>query len=152
MARSSVRIFNAKFANVQGPDAVEKMLASIPSKLQQPVQAALIKGGEDMVATYKSIAPVAPEFERHPGQMRDSAHVEADNGRALSVSVVVDAKDDKGRPYAAHVEYGHKTPDGGHVLAKPAFWPSYRVNKKKITNRVRAAIRQGLQAVKAGQP
>lgn len=147
MARGAVRIFNGKFANVQGAAEVEAMLAAIPETLSGPVQAALDQGAADIVSTFKAAAPVAPEFERHPGQLRDSAHVERDNGRALSVTVVVDARDEEGRPYPAHVEYGHRTTAGTHVAARPAFWPAVRVNRRKIKNSLARAVRRGVKAV-----
>lgn len=151
MARSPVRIFDARFANVQGAEAVQKLIASLPDALSAPVQAAIDQGGDDLAAQAKAIAPVAPEFETHPGQMRDSIRREA-NGRALSTTVVCDARDTAGRPYPAHVEYGHKTPAGGHVPAKPFFWPSYRVTKKRIRSRISRAVTKGVKAAVAAAP
>ena len=150
MARSSpVRVINGAFKNVLGVEAVQKMIASIPDAVASPTQGALEQWGGDIVTTYQQIAPVAPEFEKHPGQMRDSAHVVADNGRALSVTVVVDAKADDGSDYPPKVEYGHRTANGGHVAGKPAFWPAYRVTKKKGRSRVSRAINKGVKSVKA---
>lgn len=142
----AVRVFNGKFANVQGAEAVQRVLASIPAKLAAPVQAAVDAGGDELVEQAKAIAPVAPEFEPHPGQMRDGIRREA-NGRALSTTVVVDAEDAKGDQYPAHVEYGHTDARSGkHVPAKPFFWPAYRVTKKRIRSRVQRAVREGVKA------
>ena len=146
MARSAVRTFNANFANVQGADAVQRILASLPDAITGPVQDAINQGGDDLAAQAKAIAPVAPEFETHPGQMRESIRRE-DNGRALSTTVVCDARDKDGKPYPAHVEYGHRTKAGRHVPAKPFFWPSYRVAKKRIRSRISRAINKGVKSV-----
>lgn len=146
MARSAVRVFNGKFANVQGADVVQRLLASVPDAISGPVQAAIDQGGDDLANQAKAIAPVAPEFETHPGQMRESIRREA-NGRALSTTVVCDARDREGKAYPAHVEYGHRTESGKHVPAKPFFWPSYRVTKKRIRSRISRAINKGVKAV-----
>ena len=149
MARGSVRVFNGAFANVQGSDTVQQLLAALPDAVTAPIQAAIEQGGDDFVAAAKAIAPVAAEFETHPGQLRDSIHREA-NGRGLSVTVAADARDAKGRLYPAHVEYGHTDERSGHhVAAKPFFWPSYRVARKKIKSRVSRAITKAVKAAKA---
>ena len=96
MARSAVRIFNASFANVQGADATQRLLASLPDAISSAVQDAINQGGDDLVKQAQAIAPVAPEFETHPGQMRDSIRRE-DNGRALSTTVVCDARGQGGQ-------------------------------------------------------
>ena len=142
---SPVRIFNGRFANVQGADAVQRLLATIPERLAAPVQAAIDAGAAELAEQAKAIAPVAPEFEGSAGELRESVRSQR-NGRALSATVLADAEDAKGHQYAGHVEYGHKTPTGGHVPAKPFFWPSYRVKKAAIRARVRAAVREGVKA------
>ena len=148
MAKAAVRVFNGSFANVQGVDAVQALLTKLPDGLATDVQDAIDKGGDDFVAAAKAIAPVAPEFETHPGQMRDSIRREA-NGRALSTTVLADAKDGHGHAYPAHVEYGHTSRGGKHVPAKPFFWPSYRVARRKIKGRVSRAITKAVKAAQA---
>ena len=149
MASSKVRVFNGRFANVQGADAVQKLLAGIPDQVATRVQAAVDEAGAEFVEQARAIAPVAPEFEAHPGELRDSIRQEA-NGRALSTTVLADAVDESGKPYPAHVEYGHTDArGGGHVAAKPFFWPTYRVTRKRIKSRVSRAMTAAVKAAKA---
>ena len=139
---SSVRAFNAKFANVQGASELSRYLAALPDRVKAPIQAAIDETADEFVAQAKAIAPVAPDFEVHPGQLRDSIHKEA-NGREMSATVLADARDEKGRQYPAHVEYGHTDErSGAHVPAEPFFWPTYRVTKKRARARVAKALRQ----------
>lgn len=126
---------------------VDKLIASL--KQLGPAVAAALKEEADreadqFVDALKSVAPVAPEFERHPGEMRDSIHKEA--GRSeISAKVVVDAKDANGRYYAAHVEFGHKFKDGSHAHAKPFFFPVYRLAKPKLKKQMNAAIKKAVR-------
>jgi hypothetical protein len=88
---------------------------------------------------------VAPEFERHPGELRDHVHRERGD-TSLGVKVVSDARDEDGNFYAAHVEYGHNTKQGHHVGAKPSFWPAWQVNKKRIKARIGRAVTRAVKA------
>lgn len=141
---------NGAFTGVTGAAELQAGFARLPDTLQQKVQGALDASAEDLLDAYKERAPVAPEFERHPGEMRDSAHIEHPDDRPLSVSVVVDARDENGQPYPSFVEQGHKDARSGvHVPAKPALWPVYREQKPAIQRRMRAAVKGAIDG--AGQ-
>jgi|SRR5579872_1403154 len=128
---------------VQGLGRLLKRLGRIPPEVRTDVRATLENEASALVDDIKAVAPVAPEFERHPGEMRDSTHKQP--GRhELAVQVVVDAKDEKGREYPPHVEYGHKTKAGGHVAAEPFFHPSVRRRKPKTRKAVSQATSRGI--------
>lgn len=134
-----VAVFNGQFAGVRNLDKVEARLARLPEGLVAALQPAITKGANDFATATRAICPVAPEFERHPGELKESIHVEA-GAVALGAKVVVDAEDEDGRYYAAHVEYGHRTKKGGHVSAKPFFWPSWQHEKRKIKAGISRAV------------
>ena len=149
MASSKIRVFNGRFANVQGADAIQKLLAGIPDQVTARVQAAVTEAGAEFVEQARAIAPVAPAFEAHPGELRDSIHQES-GGRALSTTIVVDARDEDGRFYPAHVEYGHTDARSGvHVAAEPFFWPTYRVTRKRLRSKASRAMTAAVKTAKA---
>ena len=89
-------------------------------------------------------APVS-ELEARPGDLRESVH-KAAGRHDLSILVVEDAVDEKGHPYPAHVEYGHKTKDGGHVAAIPHFWPAVKGSRRKIIAGIKRRMRAAISA------
>jgi hypothetical protein len=143
--KSAVFVTNREIKGVEGLVELQRRIAAIPQAVTDAAKLALEKGADEMVAKVKSIAPVAPEFESQPGQLRDSVHREP--GRhELAVVVVEDARDAEGHLYPGHVEYGHKAADGSHVAAKPHFWPAYQLTKKKRNARINRAIKAGIKA------
>ena len=144
---SAIRIGGVAGGSVAGAAAYQKRLADMPQKIIADTRAALDTGADQLVERIAHIAPVS-ELEAHPGELRASVHKE-DGRHDLSVRVVEDAKDAHGRGYAAHVEYGHKTPDGSHVAAVPHFWPSVRVGKQRLIADIRAAIRKAAKGAPA---
>lgn len=143
MARSPVAIFNSKFPNVEGLEALQRKVAALPDAIVDEVKPALDRGAKRFVAKVKSIAPVS-ELEANPGDLRDSVHTEP--GRhELAVQVIEDAVDEAGKAYPAHVEYGHKAPDGSHVEAKPHFWIAYQLIKKPFRDLMNRAMNAGIK-------
>ena len=141
---SRIRIGGVAPGTVGGIQQFLEKLATIPDGLVASINADLNAGADELVGRIQEIAPV-DAMEAHPGELRDSVHKEA--GRHdLSVLVVEDAKDAKGRGYAPHVEYGHKTPNGKHVAAKPHFWPSVRVSKRQIRSRISRSVSRAVKA------
>jgi hypothetical protein len=141
---------------VKGTEALQAKIAALPSALVEELKPAIDKAAEDFASKVRAVTPVS-ELGEHPGALRDSVHVEP--GRSeLSRAVVVDAKatkgKDAGKPFAAHVEYGHKAGDGKHVPPKPFFWPVYAVEKKKIRSAFSRAVTKAVKKVAAagGEP
>lgn len=49
-------------------------------------------------------------------------------------------------PYPAHLEFGHRSRGATHVPAKPFWYPSLRVVRKRNTARILAAQRAAIKA------
>lgn len=122
-----------------------RRLKAIPVAVKEAVVPALITSGNELAGRMKHLAP------KDTGALADSIAVTPPGGTTPAYSqpggsrtaaenqVLVTAGDDAVR-YPHLVEYGHRTPDGGHVPAHPYFWPAYRLSRKRITNRVKRAI------------
>ena len=147
MSSSAIRIGGVAAGSVQGLQAYQDRLLALPNGLVAAIHADLNAGADELVGRIQEIAPV-DALEAHPGELRDSVHKE-DGRHDLSVLVVEDAKDAKGHGYAPHVEYGHKTPNGKHVAAKPHFWPAVRVAKKQIRSRISRSVSKAVKAAAA---
>lgn len=142
-----------------GLDRLTKRLNAIPRQVRTDVVPALLKGAEDMAADMRRLAPVdkgdliesiavTPPGESTPPHSQPG-------GKMIvpELSVAVTAGNNKVR--TAHlVEYG----TAAHVLggmfagaehpgtaAQPFFWPGYRLNRKKVTARIRRAIRKAVK-------
>ena len=144
MASSRVAVFAGNFRNVAGVEALQRRMAQLPDVIFDTIRPALIAGADELVASIKQVTPLAPEFELHPGDLRESVRRE-DGDTELGVRIIEDGHDEHGAPYAAHVEYGHKTPGGGHVAAKPHFWPAYQVGKRRFVSRVSRSVTEALR-------
>lgn len=142
---SAIRIGGVAAGSVQGLQGFLNKIAALPEGLVADLHGDLSNGADDLVERIQQITPVS-ELEAHPGELRESVHKE-DGRHDLSVLVVEDAKDAKGRGYAPHVEYGHKTPDGGHVAAEPHFWPAVRVTKQSLRARMSRSLSKRVRAV-----
>jgi HK97 gp10 family phage protein len=133
---------------VKGLAELQAKIASYPARVKAPLVAALNQSADEIVERAKSIAPAAPAS--HPeGALRDSIH-KAAGRHELSVDVIVDAKDEKGRIFAAHVEFGHKAEDGHHVAPTPFLFPTVRVTKKRIKSRLGRAMTKAIKEAHSG--
>lgn len=115
--------------------------------LEDRVRGVIGESADRMVGLAQAAAPIS-ELDAHPGALRESIH-KIDGGDPLKAMVTADARDEKGHYYAAHVELGHKTPEGKPVPAHPFFWPSYRLVKRDFKSRLRQALKDTLATVKA---
>lgn len=121
---------------VKNLERVKRMLARWPARVKDRLDKRLQKEAADLAAAVQRAAPV-DETSDDPGALRDSVHVERGK-RELSYFVVVDAKDEQGRPFAKNVETGHRAQDGSHVPARPFAYPTYRARKPGMRRRIRA--------------
>jgi HK97 gp10 family phage protein len=124
---------------IEGLERLRRRFDAMPAKARAAAVKMVNKSADELVAQMKAIAP------RDKGNLRDS--VRKEEGRLGDVSAVVlaDAKDERGRPYAARVELGHMAPDGSQVPAEPFFYPVVRVNRARIKRRLARAISKGLR-------
>ena len=141
---SPVRVGGVAPGSIAGAAVFQEFLRGYPQKVIDDTRQVLDAGADDLVDAIKARTPV-DAMEAHPGALRDS--VRKENGRHdLSIVVIEDGADTKGRPIAAHVEYGHKTESVGHAAAVPHFWPAVRESKRKIIARIRSGMRKAAKA------
>ena len=127
-----------------------RRLQAIPVAVKKAVVPALITSGNELADRMKALVPV------ETGDLRDSITVTPPGGTtppfsqpggsrvAAENQVLVTAGNEDVR-YPALVEYGHRTPDGGHVPAHPYFWPAFRLSRKRIANRTTRAVRKAVR-------
>ncbi len=127
-------------------EKVYARLARIPASVKGVVRVQLKQEVDGLVEAIKRAAPVGDGLERQPGELRDSVHSYPNQKRDLSLKVIADARDAKGRFIGAHVEFGHMTPGGHHVPAVPFFFPTYRANKRPVRRRLAAAARKAFKS------
>ena len=139
-------------AKVEGLERLKAKIAGLSPKIKAAIRPALDKGADELVATMKSIVPVA---NVDGGELRDS--IEKHPGRhELAVVVVAGGptttRKGKGKPYdySRAVEFGHVAEDGSNVPADPFFYTTYRARKTRIRNRIKRAISAAAKAAAAG--
>lgn len=147
MARSAVRFTNGLFVSIEGDAEMAARAQRLPAAIQQAVGAALARSAEETAGLIRSTAPVS--HDRRGGSIKDSVHV-AQGSTPLSHVISVDARDEDGKFYAAHVEYGHVTKAGVHVAAEPFFWQAVRVGKRRARSRVSSASSRAIKQVTSG--
>lgn len=131
-------------------DKLVARLNRIPKAVQEAAEDALKKEVDDLVAAMQRAAPVGnPAEGAEPGKFRDSIHAYENPDKPLSYRILADARDEQGRFIGAHIEFGHKAPDGSHVAASPSFFPTYRARKRAMRRRLSAATRKAFKQVAA---
>ncbi len=140
-AASPVKVFTtAGMPSIQGLASVQAMLARLPDGLLEGIAPALDQSADELVTVIREFAP-ENDLDPNPGDLKRSVRKEPGNSPSgIAVNVLADAQGQDGEAYPAHVEYGHKSKDGGHVAPKPFFWPAYTVLKKRIRTRVSRAM------------
>lgn len=123
--------------------AMKARLLRIPEHVKAAVDRQLKIEAADLAAAVKRAAPDDPKTGG--SKLRDSVHVESNPRRDLAYLVVVDAKDEHGHVFAAHVEHGHRTEDGGHVAAHPFAFPIARARRPGMRRRVGAKVRKAFK-------
>jgi hypothetical protein len=136
--RQLVGFTNAGSGGVKGLARTQTLIAALPDEIVAGLAAVFNNGADRIVSRLKEVLPLS-DLDKHPGALRESAHKEA-GPTDIGAKVTVDAKDERGRYYAKHVEHGHKARDGSHVAAKPAFYPTVRLEKARIRREARAAL------------
>lgn len=122
--------------------SIKAILERYGEKAAVAARQALKENAETLVQEARERCPVETGFYKgrhfklkHPGRLRDSIHVE-ENKKDV-IQVVADAKDDKGYPYAAIIEYA--------PYGQPFMKPAYEAKKIEMINHskdvIRAAIR-----------
>ena len=123
--------------------SIKHILELYGEKAAQAARKALRENGETLVQAARELCPVETGLYRdrqhklkHPGRLRDSIHVE--DGDKDSITVVADAKDDKGYCYAPIIEYA--------PWGQPFMKPAYEAKKIEMINHTKDAIRAAIRA------
>lgn len=129
----------------QQSDRLKRRLDAIPRAVKAAVVPALITSGRDLSMTMRLLAPV------DSGDLRDSIHItlpgettppySQPGGSTMAgenqVIVTVGNSDVR---YQHIVEFG-----SADTAAQPFFWPSVRLKRKALTNRIKRAIRKAVR-------
>jgi len=126
-------------------ERLKKRMAAIPQRVKHGVQPALKQSGDELAGMMKHLAP------KLTGDLADSIAVTtagnstppySQPGGSMIVpenAVAITAGNSKVR-YPHLVEYGT-----AHAHAQPYFWPSYRLLKKRLSNRIKRSIRKSVK-------
>lgn len=127
---------------------LKRRLAAIPKQVREAVKPALATSGRELSATMQHLAP------EDTGALRDSitvtmpgeatpAYSQPGGSRvAGELEVLVTAGNEEVR-YPHLVEYG--TAD---AAAQPFFWPAFRLKRKRLSSRIKRAIRKAVKDAK----
>jgi HK97 gp10 family phage protein len=137
-------------AKNSGLASLNRRLKAIPAAVKEAVQPALGKAGEDLAADMRRLA----EASRDSGELIESITVTPAGQRTPPYSqpggeqvvpenaVMVTAGNTKVR-YAHLVEYGTTAAE-----AQPFFWPAVRLNRKKVTGRIKRAVSKAVKTAR----
>ncbi|MBX5149574.1 HK97 gp10 family phage protein [Rhizobium lentis] len=126
-------------------ERLKRRLAAVPKAVREAVQPALVTSGNELATMMIRLAP------KDTGALRDSITVTLPGQATPPYSqpggsqvagdnqVLITAGDTDVR-YPHLVEYG--TAD---TRAQPFFWPAYRLSKKRLSNRIKRAIRKAVK-------
>lgn len=120
---------------VQGLASLHRKLQAMPVAARKRIREALDKGASEVVAAQKALA----QRSRRSGELLQGIHSE-DGVHELQVRVVSEAF------YSLHVEFGTT-----HSAAEPFFFPGYRLMRKRVKSRVRAAVNRAAKEAAGGK-
>lgn len=127
---------------VKGAAEMERKLALIPESVKAGARAANEQNGLEFM---RQVLAIIPE---ESGKL---AHTLAkEEGRTpLGVRITIGGID---APYPAHLEFGHRTPGGKHVPAKPFWFSSLRVLRRRFKSRVSYQVSKAIKALRPVDP
>ena len=114
---------------------LERMSAELKSLMRDTLE----KQVNGIADNMRAIAWVDPST-KHPYALRDGIVVRQGK-HELAFEIEDVARDEKGRLFAAHVEFGHKTASGAHVPPKPFFFKAREAGWKRAKAALAAAWR-----------
>lgn len=134
-------------AKLQNLAKIQAKLAKIPAAAQRALKDQLKTEADDMVSAIQRAMDVAyaGQNDKDLTRLRDSVHEYEDPDRVIGRRILADAKDADGKFIGSNVEAGHRTVNGGHVAARPAFYPTYRARKKAMKRRISKAARDAIK-------
>ncbi|MCB1522492.1 MAG: HK97 gp10 family phage protein [Rhodoblastus sp.] len=126
-------------------ERLAQRMAAIPKAVKDAVKPALIKSGDELAASARSLAPEDTGALRNsiavtqPGQATPPYSQPGGSRVAGETEVLITVGDTQVR-YAHLVEYGTK-----QAHAQPYFWPAFRLNRKRIQNRLKRAVAKSVR-------
>lgn len=119
-------------------DRLRRKMRSIPVEVRKAAREQLKKNAEELVETQKRFA--AMSFKDPTGKLQSGIkQQDVSDSTRISRKVSASAKDEKGRDYAAWVEFGTSKSE-----AAPYFWPAYRLAKRKFRARMTRAAKKAI--------
>lgn len=120
-------------------DRLRRRMKSIPVEVRKALKAQNATNAADLVAVQKGFA--ASSFDDPSGKLQSSIrHQDVSDSTRISQRVSAGAKDEKGRDYAAWVEFGTSKNEPA-----PFFWPAYRLMKRRMKSRMSRAAKKAVQ-------
>jgi hypothetical protein len=119
-------------AKVIGFESLQAKLLKLGSQaFAEKIKDANVKNADEFMDLVRSIIP---RGEGPNGHLVDSLKKEDFGATGVGVSI-----GDAEHKYPMHLEAGHRDRGGGHVPAKPYWYPAKRVQSKRWRGRVRRA-------------
>jgi hypothetical protein len=123
-------------AKVKGLEALIAKWAKVPASVQAATHNANDQNALEFMSRVHAIIP------REAGKLADTL-VKEPGKTPTAVKVAIGGP---GAPYPAHLEFGHR--DGsGHVPAKPFWFTTLRVNRKRFRGRGARAASTAIRAL-----
>lgn len=132
-----------------GLSRIQQRLNAIPQKLRDRMKVVTVEQAERVADDMRQMAlvskdtgalidsiKVTPAGQRTPPYSQPGGSTVVDENAAMITAGNADVR------YPHLVEYGHKGPKGKDVPAQPYFWPSVRLNKKRVLAAIRKEIRK----------
>jgi HK97 gp10 family phage protein len=122
-----------------------RRLAAIPTAVKQAVQPALIKSGDELVGLMRQLAPeetgkLKASIVATPAGQSTPPYSQPGGSQVVPENAVVITAGNATTRYSHLVEYGTTL-----APAQPYFWPSYRLLKKRLANRIKRAMSKAVR-------
>lgn len=121
---------------VEGLDRLNRRFRELPNETGRLIEKALDKGGAEVADAARNLAPV------DTGDLKESiGHLvrPLPDDRGAAAFVIVDAF------YGRFVEFGSQDRP-----ARPFFFPAYRLLRKRVTGRIRRAVKKAARLNNGG--
>ena len=129
---------------LEGLDEANAMFDRVIANTRRLVLPAIDQGADEFLAAARAACPVS-QLETHAGALKEGLKKAENPFKEGQTIVFNDAVDEKGEYIAAHVELGHRMPNGGHVPAQPSFWPAWRLTRKRIYARIQRQVTRAVR-------
>lgn len=130
-------------ATVKGGDKLaRKLLSLIGPAAQERIRTVNDKSAKEFIQLVRVAVPQSANPKG--GHLADT--IQSKPAEPLGVAVSIGAS---GNPYPAHLEWGHRLPNGVTVPGKPFWFPAVRVLKKRRWGQIKRAQKAAISAAVA---